>query len=578
MNGLRGPRRIAVGIGAITLVVAALGAGSATSQASGTVPDGAGPPVYGGHITVSGEAEVGSPWTPAAMRCDSYCYVRASTFFDSVAVFGADGEVHGMLAEAIIPNDDFSEWTIEVRPGISFTDGSPVNAAAIAYNLQAAGTGVLVSAALRDIAKVADPDHPDSTILDIDQPDDMTLVIHTGLNGDPDHPISWRDFPAQLAGQWGLIASPFWLAALQDDPDLATQPVGSGPFIVDSYSPRESLEVSRNPDYWMTDADGNQLPYLDSITFRVIEGYAVAVEALQSGDVDIVTTSAGRAIGGVMDLGDGYNVELQDQGIDTYYVMFDLDKSGPLQDQRVRCAMSMAIDRQEFSDATSDGFNTPAYGLFSPGQQGYLEDNGAPHQQDLDTAAAMIADYEEETGIDVTVSLGHTPPNVVVQAAELLMGWWSQIGIDVSDQSIPQNDFINLAAFGTPEFEAFVWRQHGGHVVDQQHVWWYGAAAQPDGELSLNFARLRDAQIDADLDAARQSVDDEAAIAAAEDINRTMAEQCYNIPLVYLQWGILSQRDVAGINHLTLPDGTSIPDGASNLGQFNTQTLWINES
>ena len=58
------------------------------------------------------------------MRCDSYCYTRARTFFDQVAVFGDDGEVHGMLAESIEPNDDYTEWTIKIRDGISFTDGS----------------------------------------------------------------------------------------------------------------------------------------------------------------------------------------------------------------------------------------------------------------------------------------------------------------------------------------------------------------------------------------------------------------------------------------------------------------------
>ena len=94
----------------------------------------------GGHLTVSGEAEVGNPWTPAAMRCDSYCFMRARTFFDSVAVFGDDGQVHGMLAESIEPNDDYTEWTITVREGISFTDGTPVDAAAVIDNLQASGT------------------------------------------------------------------------------------------------------------------------------------------------------------------------------------------------------------------------------------------------------------------------------------------------------------------------------------------------------------------------------------------------------------------------------------------------------
>ena len=78
----------------------------------------------GGHLDVSGEAEVGNPWTPAEMRCDAYCYMRARSFFDSVAVFGDDAEVHGMLADSIVPNNDYTQWTVTLRDGISFTDGT----------------------------------------------------------------------------------------------------------------------------------------------------------------------------------------------------------------------------------------------------------------------------------------------------------------------------------------------------------------------------------------------------------------------------------------------------------------------
>jgi peptide/nickel transport system substrate-binding protein len=534
-------------------------------------------PTMGGHLTVSGDAEVASPWTPAAMRCDAYCYTRARTFFDSVAVFGDDGQVHGMLAESIEPNDQYTEWTITMRDGITFTDGSPVNAAAVIYNLQAAGTGVLVSAALKDIAKVPDPDNADRMLLKIEQLDEMSFVIYTGEDGDPERPISWRNFPQLFTGQWGLIASPFWLAEVAENPELATQPVGSGPFIVDSYEPRGSLDVSRNPDYWMTDADGNQLPYLDSITFRVIEDSEVAAEALEAGDLDVVTSSNGRAIARIQELGDEFNVLLQDQYLETGYLLIDLDKPGPLQDRRVRCAMSMAIDRDELNAATNGGLSEAANGLFSPGQQGYLEDNGLSLVQDLDTAAAMIAEYESETGTDVSFTLGHVPSNVVVQAAELLMGWWSEIGIDVDDQTVPQNDLINLAVFGVPEFQVFSWRQHAGVFVDQQYLWWHSKNAFPDGELSLNFGRLRDPDIDTALDAARTSTTDEEAIAAAEEINRIFAEQCYYIPLNWLPWAVLSNPRVRGLGELVLPDGTIAPELATNAGQFWTQTLYVDE-
>jgi peptide/nickel transport system substrate-binding protein len=144
----------------VTLATAAaLAATAATTGAAGAtqssdrpavkpLPDGT-TPVMGGHLNVSGEAEVGSPWTPAAIRCDSYCYARARTFFDQVAVLGTDGQYHPFLAESIEPNEDFSEWTITVREGITFTDGTPLDAAAMIYNLQAAGTGILVTTSLK---------------------------------------------------------------------------------------------------------------------------------------------------------------------------------------------------------------------------------------------------------------------------------------------------------------------------------------------------------------------------------------------------------------------------------------------
>ena len=378
---VRNTRKIVtIGI-AVALAAGAVTAGAATAgQASGRptarpLPDGT-TPVMGGHLNISGEAEVGSPWTPAAMRCDSYCYVRARTFFDQVAVLGADGQVQPFLAQSIEPNEDFTEWTITVREGITFTDGTPLDAAAMIYNLQAAGTGILVTTSLKDIARVPDPEDAERMLLKIEQLDDMSFTIFTGESGDPEKPISWRNFPAQLMGQWGLIASPTWLEEVVANPELAIQPVGTGPFIVDSYEPRGFLELSRNPDYWLTDAAGNQLPYLDSITFRVIEDSTVSAEALQAGDIDLVASSNGRAISTIQNLGDEFTVNLQDEYSETGYVLLDLEKPH-LGDQRVRCALSMAIDRDELNESTTDGFNEAAYALFSPGQQGYLEDNGA---------------------------------------------------------------------------------------------------------------------------------------------------------------------------------------------------------
>ena len=111
----------------------------------------------GGALIVSGEAEVANPWTPAAMQCDSYCQQRARTFFDPLVAYGETSRSTACLAESVEPNDDFTEWTITLREGITFHDGTPFNADAAIHNLQESGTGLLIAGALTDVAKVPTP-------------------------------------------------------------------------------------------------------------------------------------------------------------------------------------------------------------------------------------------------------------------------------------------------------------------------------------------------------------------------------------------------------------------------------------
>ena len=104
---------------------------------------------------------------------------------------------------------------------------------------------------------------------------------------------------------------------------------------------------------------------------------------------------------------DKFPMAMQDQYTETNYELIDLDKPGPLQDARVRCALSMAIDREEINDLVNAGLPKIANGLFSPGQEGYLEDNGFDPAQNVDEAKKLIDDYKSSTGSgNVEVHLG----------------------------------------------------------------------------------------------------------------------------------------------------------------------------
>ena len=536
----------------------------------------------GGEITVSGEAEVTNPWIPALMQCDSYCQERARSFFDPIAAVGVDKKVHPYLAESITPNADATQWTIKVRSGVSFTDGTPVNADAVIDNLQRTGTGLLVAAAVNDLAKIDDPtgatnqDGTPKKVLKIEKADDLTFTIFTGKAGDPNTPVSWPGFDYFLTGQLGFIASPTWLKAVDADATKATSPIGSGPFIVQSYAPRDALVVTKNPNYWQKDANGVQLPYLDKITFKVIEDSTTTGQALRSGDIDIFSTSSAAVISDFRDDPD-FPMSEQSDFVETNYLLIDLDKGGPYADPRVRCALSKAIDRTEYNDLTEGGLLKIANGLFSPGEEGYLDDNGFSTDQDIDGAKALIADYQKDHPGPVAVTLGHTADRIGDQQADLLKGYWSQIGVDATVEVIPQDQFITNALFGADNFFIYIWRNHAGLTVDQQNFWWNSAGAAPAPGLALNFGRLRDPVVDSNLATARSDPDPANRQKAAEAVNTEMAKDCDQIPLGWTLWGTPHIPNLQGLGETTMPDGTKARDGAGFSGQFWVNALWLQQ-
>ena len=562
--------------------------GDTTVAGETTVPETtpAKKPVYGGTLIVSGEAEVSSPWTPAAMQCDSYCQQRARSFYDPLVVVGDDLQPHGMLIDSWTSNDNQDTWEFTLRSGINFTDGTPVDAAAVVKNLQLSGSGVLLSAALKDVGKlcmgvpctpdqIKDPATPKTMAVEATGP--LTFSVKLGFAGDLNQAMAWPGFPFAFGTQWGLIASPTWLDAVAAGTAEATKPIGSGPFIVESYASRDKLVVKRNPNYWQKDADGNQLPYLDGIEFRVIEDSQTAADALRNGDVDIFSTSASAVIADFREEADQFPMNEQGSLTETNYILIDLDKPGPLQDVRVRCALSLALDRQELIDAVAGGILKPANGLFSPGQQGYLEDNGGSTSFDPDKAKQMIDEYEAETGTQVKISYGTTTSQINAQTAELLKGYWNAIGVDFDYVQVPQDSFITNALFGVADFFAYGWRNHAGINVDQQYYWWHSANAAPDGGLALNFGRIRDAVVDKALETARSAKDDATRTKAAEDVNRQMAKECYQIPTSWTLWGTPHSPKVQGLGSWVLPDGSPSRDGAGFSGQFWTTTIWMDQ-
>jgi ABC-type transport system substrate-binding protein len=307
-----------------------------------TVADPA--PARGGKLSVAIDRDPGA-LNPSYNRLDGQAWSAATAIYDPLAAYGVDGAIHPFLASGIDHDPQYTQWTIRVRPGVTFHSGSPCDAAAIAANLQDRRTSPLHAAAFAPV-----------TSIDIAPTADAVVVTMAG---------PYPGFAETLTGPAGLIGVPS--APDPSDKPLtgSKRPVGTGPFVFDSNIPNQVLEMRPNPKYWLRDGAGNPLPYVDAIEFRFIGDPQVRVAALAVGDVDVVAESPPRAsVARECQQYAACDSSLRHGAVTA--VAFDT-ATGPFTDPRLRRAAVAATDRERLPRTERPSFDCVPVTVVPPG-------------------------------------------------------------------------------------------------------------------------------------------------------------------------------------------------------------------
>jgi peptide/nickel transport system substrate-binding protein len=495
------------------------GGDGGTSETGG---EDAGPPQSGGKVVFGLEAETTNGWCLPEGQLAISGIMVARALYDTLTVPDGEGNFVPFLAKSVTPNDDFTEWNIELREGIKFHDGTDLTAEVVKNNLDAyrnqypGRTSLLFQFVLADIS-------------DVSAVDPLNVKVTTSR--------PWASFPSFLysSGRMGMVAQ----AQLDDADGCARNLIGTGPFKLVEWQVNSHLTAEKNPDYWRTDEDGNQLPYLDEIEFRPITEAQQRLNALEAGELDAFHTSDIATIEELRGLADDGEINLteSDKNAEVGNLMLNATQP-PFDNVIARQAAATAIDREEVNQIVNKGISTIANGPFAPGTIGYEEDTGYP-TYDPERAKELVQQYEDETGQDFAVQISSPPEPEIRQLVDLTAQYFEDAGMTVTTTTFDQSQLIQTAI--ERNFQAITWRNYPGLDPDNNYVWWYG------GGNPVNFMGFDDPTVNDLLDQGRATADPEERQQIYGNLNKHFAEQDYMLWASWTLWDVPTGPDVHGV-------------------------------
>jgi peptide/nickel transport system substrate-binding protein len=323
---------------------------------------------------------------------------------------GAAKEYTPALAESWEASADKLTWTFHLRAGVTFHDGTPMNSAAVKASIEAA------------------KDHGGASFIwmplkEITAPDDKTVVMKLGYAAPMDLIAS------SMYGAW--IVSPKALDAVKADDKYfdAGKDAGTGPYSVGEYTSGQRVVLKKFDAYWGGWPNGSYATVVNTITPESV----VQQQMLTGGEADIATSLPLENIG---QLREDPKLTVTDCATASSYLGFFNTAKKPLDDPRVRQALSYAIPYADIISVGAQGYGTQARGPVPAGIFPYA-DSTTQYTQDLEKAKSLLAAAGYADGGGLKLSLTYAAENQSEKRfAPLIKDAFAKIGVTVDVQAI----------------------------------------------------------------------------------------------------------------------------------------------
>jgi peptide/nickel transport system substrate-binding protein len=411
------------------------------------------------------------------------------------------------LASSWTVSPDGLQYTFKLRPGVKFQDGTPFDAAAVKFNFDRFWDKTSPNYYPKTASFVA---AYTKWIKAVDVLDPMTVRVTLTA---PDY--EWLRQGLQSYGQ-PLMISP---ASVKQygNAGVALHPVGTGPFMFVSRTQGVRTVLKRNPTYWGTPAK------LDRVVFLPLEDPATRVNALQSGEVQMISTPPWDDIQSLVKAGFTLTTNANAPYINFIYLNMH---SKPFKDARVRQAVNMAIDRAGIAQDIYRKTGRPEYGMLSPGTYAY-DPNFKSYPYDPAGAKKLLAAAGYPNGFTTVFELPQ------YGTGELVETWiqrdLQKIGINVQLRKYEWVTYLGLWAKGMTDdvgMDEIGWGMSTPAWVDI--VVECGSVA-PNGENSGYYCNPK---VDALLSKALVTKDETAAKATYQQANHAIMNDADYVPTV----------------------------------------------
>lgn len=469
---------------------------------------------YGGNIKVGLDADV-TTLDP----------LKSTSLYDRQVMLNIYDTLVRLDANNAIVPDLATSWSYStpthlvftLRTGVTFQDGTPFNADAVVFNIN------------RILNAPTSPRYSEISSVQSVTATDSTHVLFTLKK--PFSPLL-----AALTDRAGMILSPTAVQKLGSNLANAPTNAGSGPFMFQEWVKGDHLTIVKNPHYWMKDAQGNSLPFLQSIRYVPITNESVMYSNLETGNINIADDLGPTEV--IAAKSNSSLVYKQEPGLSFFGFMLNT-KVAPLNNVHIRRAIEWAVNRPEIVNTVLKGIGVVAQGPLSPASWAYSS-SFAPYSYNNTTAKSELAQGGKAGGVSFTLLITSGSP-LNAQEAQFIQSELQPAGITVN---IKQETFTTLlndtSAFN---FQAALIGWSGRPDPDGNMYSWFHTGG------GFNDMQYSNPQVDSLLEAARATSVQSQRISDYQQAEQLILQDA---PYVFINNGVNEQATATNIKNFTL--------------------------